>query len=79
MSEKTPFFYKIKQKLLKKSPQNKTLSVKILAGLVLMVVLLISSYPLIPAPQVQGYAKEQGVRQISYNAPIKVVFTQLMD
>jgi hypothetical protein len=37
------------------------------------------SYPLIPAPQVEGYSLKEAVRPISYNAPIKVVFTQPMD
>jgi uncharacterized protein YfaS (alpha-2-macroglobulin family) len=48
----------------------------------LMLVLVVSgiaSYPLIPAPQVEGYSLKENMREIAYNAPIKVVFTQPMD
>lgn len=49
-------------------------------AMLLLVVLGVSiSYPLIPAPQVEGYTLKEAVRQSSYNAPIKVVFTQPMD
>jgi|GEM_PF-655556 len=48
---------------------------------ILLVVMVsgIASYPLIPAPQVEGYSLKENVREISNNAPIKVVFTQPMD
>ncbi len=49
---------------------------------VLLVILLVSgiaTYPFIPAPQVQGYSLKKNVREIAYNAPIKIVFTQPMD
>jgi alpha-2-macroglobulin len=49
------------------------------ALLVLVMVSGLASYPLIPAPQVEGYALKENLREISYNAPIKVVFTQPMD
>ena len=38
-----------------------------------------AGYPLIPAPKVQGYSLKNGVRKISYNAPIKITFTQPME
>lgn len=50
-----------------------------LAVLVLLVVSGVASYPLIPAPEVQGYSLKNTIRKISYNAPIKVVFSQAMD
>ncbi len=50
-----------------------------LAVLVILVVSGVASYPLIPAPEVQGYSLKDTVRNISYNAPIKVVFSQPMD
>lgn len=50
-----------------------------LAALVLIVVSGVASYPLIPAPEVQGYSLRNNVRKISYNAPIKIVFSQMMD
>jgi len=50
-----------------------------LALLVLIVVGGVASYPLIPAPEVQGYSLKDTVRKISYNAPIKIVFSQPMD
>lgn len=48
---------------------------------VLLIVLIsgVVSYPLIPAPQVIGYSLKENVRLVSYNAPIKVVFSQPMD
>lgn len=46
---------------------------------VLLIVASVISYPMIPAPQVEGYSLKENVREISYNAPIKVVFTQPMD
>lgn len=52
-----------------------------MAVAVLLIVLVsgVISYPLIPAPEVQGYTIRLGVRKVSYNAPIKIVFTQPMD
>jgi alpha-2-macroglobulin len=50
-----------------------------MALLLVVVVSGIVSYPLIPAPQVEGYSLKENVRQIADNAPIKVVFTQPMD
>lgn len=50
-----------------------------LAALVLLVVSGVASYPLIPAPEVQGYFLKDTVRKISYNAPVKIMFTQPMD
>ncbi len=49
---------------------------------VILIVLIVSgavTYPFIPAPQVEGYSLKENVREISYNAPIKIVFTQPMD
>lgn len=51
-------------------------------ALALFLVITISglvSYPLIPAPQVEGYSLKENVRQISDNAPVKIAFTQPMD
>jgi alpha-2-macroglobulin len=51
-------------------------------AIALVLILAVSgfvSYPLIPAPQVEGYSLKESVRMISYNAPIKVVFSQMMD
>lgn len=50
-----------------------------LAVLVLLVVSGVASYPLIPAPEVQGYSLKNTLRKISYNAPIRIVFSQPMD
>lgn len=47
--------------------------------LVLLVIGGAAGYPLIPAPEVQGYSLKDSVRKISYNAPIKIVFSQPMD
>lgn len=47
--------------------------------LVLVLIAGVVSYPFIPAPEVQGYTLKKNTRQISYNAPIKIVFTQPMD
>lgn len=49
------------------------------ALLLVIVVGSVVSYPFIPAPEVQGYTLREGVRLISYNAPIKISFSQLMD
>lgn len=46
---------------------------------VIVIIASIVSYPMIPAPQVEGYSLKENVREISYNAPIKIVFTQPMD
>lgn len=48
-------------------------------AILLVITVGFASYPFIPAPEVQGYNLRANVRKISYNAPIKVVFTQLMD
>lgn len=51
-------------------------------ALALFLVITVSgliSYPLVPAPQVEGYSLKENVRQISNNAPVKVAFTQPMD
>ncbi len=50
-----------------------------LAVLVILVIGGVASYPLIPAPEVQGYSLKDSVRKISYNAPIEIVFSQPMD
>ncbi len=39
----------------------------------------IASYPLIPAPQVDGYELKNSLRKVSYNAPIQISFSQPMD
>lgn len=49
-----------------------------LAMLVLVVLGGIISYPMIPAPTVQGYLLKGGTREISVNAPFKITFSQLM-
>jgi alpha-2-macroglobulin len=46
-------------------------AIVILAGVI--------SYPFVPAPTVEGYSIKSNVREISYNAPIRIVFSQLMD
>ncbi len=48
-----------------------TLVVVVLAGII--------SYPMIPAPTVQGYLMKGGTRNISVNAPLKITFNQLMN
>ena len=49
-------------------------------GLLALVVLGgVISYPLLPAPMVQGYILKNSIREISVNAPFNVSFTQLMD
>jgi uncharacterized protein YfaS (alpha-2-macroglobulin family) len=50
-----------------------------LTVLVLVSVSAVLSYPFIPAPRVDGYTLKGGIRKISSNAPIKIVFTQPMD
>lgn len=49
-----------------------------LALLVIVVLGGIISYPMIPAPTVQGYLLKGGTREISVNAPFKITFSQLM-
>ena len=49
------------------------------AFVILLVIAGLIGYPLVPAPTVEGYTLRENVRKISYNAPIKVVFTQPMD
>lgn len=48
-------------------------------ALAAVVLLSLVSYPLLPAPSVQGYAVKNAVREIPYNAPLKIVFSQWMD
>ncbi len=43
-----------------------------------VIVILIGSYPFIPAPRVNGYTESGRTVAISYNAPIKIQFTQPM-
>lgn len=49
------------------------------ALLLIVVVAGVVGYPAIPAPTVSGYELKGAVRKISYNAPIKIVFNQMMD
>lgn len=42
-------------------------------------VITLGAYPIIPAPKVQGYSVKNAVREIPYNAPFKIVFTQPMN
>lgn len=49
-----------------------------LAAAVVVLVVFTSSYPLIPAPKVEGYAEAGRTVEISYNAPVKVTFSQPM-
>lgn len=51
----------------------------IFALLALIAMVGIIGYPAIPAPTVMGYELKGSIRQIAYNAPIKIVFSQLMD
>ncbi|MCC6643911.1 Ig-like domain-containing protein, partial [Candidatus Peregrinibacteria bacterium] len=48
------------------------------AALVLVVLAGVISYPFLPAPTVMGYELRNSIRKISYNAPIKITFNQLM-
>ncbi len=50
-----------------------------LAGLILVVLGAVISYPLIPAPTVQGYLLKGATREMSANAPFQITFSQLMD
>lgn len=55
---------------------------KWLTGAVSLVVLLaisLGSYPFIPAPKVQGYSIKNAVKEIPYNAPFKLIFSQPMN
>lgn len=45
----------------------------------LVAVVGLIGYPAIPAPKVMGYELKGSIRKISYNAPIKIVFSQMMD
>lgn len=49
-----------------------------LAVAVIVLVVFTGSYPLIPAPKVEGYSQAGRTVEISYNAPIKVQFSQPM-
>ncbi len=51
----------------------------VLGALVLIVFGSVLSYTLVPAPQVQGYILKEANREVSFNAPIKVPFSQPMD
>ena len=51
-------------------------------GLVALLILAMGtfgSYPLIPAPSVQGYSVKNAVKDTPYNAPLKIVFSQPMN
>lgn len=50
-----------------------------LAAVILVAVVGLVIYPSIPSPTVHGYELKDNIRKISYNAPIKVVFSQPMD
>ncbi len=50
-----------------------------LMALGLLLAIGFGGYPFIPAPKVQGYSLKNSVRKISYNAPIKLTFTQPME
>jgi uncharacterized protein YfaS (alpha-2-macroglobulin family) len=50
-----------------------------LATLVIVVMGGIVSYPLIPAPSVQGYLLKGATREMSVNAPFKITFSQMMN
>ncbi len=50
-----------------------------LSMIVLVALAGVITYPLVPAPAVQGYVLKGAAREISYNAPIKVSFSQMMD
>lgn len=48
------------------------------AAAIVVLVVFTGSYPLIPAPKVEGYSQAGRTVEIAYNAPIKVQFSQPM-
>lgn len=47
--------------------------------LLILVLAGVATYPLIPAPVVQGYLLKGGTREMSVNAPFRITFSQLMN
>jgi len=51
----------------------------LLAVFLIIIVGVVASYPLLPAPKVEGYSLRNNVRKVAYNAPLKISFDQKMD
>lgn len=61
---------------------NKSRIIRIIGGglglLLLLAIIGLATYPYWPAPKIDGYLKKGEVKEISYNAPLKVDFSQWM-